>query len=164
MRRKASSGTVFVGVMAVCALSAAPSLAAVAQIREITAAGPEANAQAGITATVAAFQADLGSPNNGNAVGSQPAGRSGITWDGADNDSAPARLPPLDFFNAIAPRGLILFGGANQPPLQFQQSADATPSVSAARSHEVGYSGDVPDGVPHLQRAAPVFLAHLQRL
>ena len=126
MRRKASFGTVVVGVMAVCALSVAPSFAAVATIREVTAAGPEANAQAGITATVAAFQADLSSPNNGNAVGTQPSGRRQITWDGADNDSAPARLQP-DFFNAVAPRGVIFGGG--DPRITFQQSADATPSV-----------------------------------
>ncbi len=80
---------------------------------------------ADITATVAAFQADLGGANNGNTVGSQATGRRQITWDGADNDSAPARLP-ADFFNAVAPRGAI-FGG--DPRITFQVSADATPAV-----------------------------------
>lgn len=117
--------------MAIAALAASlqPSAASITTpvrvIREATAAGPEANAQVGIQATVDAFRADLGDPNNGNTVGSQPAGRRQITWDGADNDSAPARLPG-DFFNAIAPRG-ALFGGSAR--IQFQQSADATPSV-----------------------------------
>ncbi len=101
------------------------STAAVSTIREVTAAGPQANAQAGIQAAVDAFRADLGDPNNGNAVGSQGAGRRQITWDGGDNDAAPARLP-ADFFNAIAPRGAI-FGG--DPRIQFQVSADATPAV-----------------------------------
>lgn len=95
--------------------------AAILAIREATAAGPEANAQTGIQATVDAFRADLGGINNGNTVGSQGTGRREITWDGADNDSAPARLT-ADFFNSIAPRGAI-FGG--DPRLQFQQSADA---------------------------------------
>ncbi len=94
-------------------------------IREATAAGPQANAQVGIQATVDAFRADLGNPNNGNAVGSQGPGRRQITWDGGDNDAAPARLPS-DFFNAVAPRGAI-FGG--DPRNQFQVSADATPAV-----------------------------------
>ncbi|HKQ48818.1 MAG TPA: hypothetical protein VJZ71_12170 [Phycisphaerae bacterium] len=94
-------------------------------IFEATAAGPEANAQAGIQATVDAFRAALGDPNNGNAVGSQGSGRRQITWDGADNDAAPARLP-ADFFNAIAPRGAI-FGGDSR--ISFQVSADATPAV-----------------------------------
>jgi len=95
-------------------------------IREATAAGPQANAQAGIQATVNAFRADIGNPNNGNAVGSQGAGRREITWDGGDQDSAPARLPK-DFFNAIAPRGVIV--GDNDPRSQFQISADAAPAV-----------------------------------
>lgn len=90
-------------------------------IREATAAGPEANAQAGIQATVDAFRADLGDPNNGNAVGNQGAGRRQITWDGGDNDAAPARLP-ANFFNAIAPRGAIF---DTDPRIQFQVSADA---------------------------------------
>src|SRR5687767_2003246 len=97
-------------------------------IREASAAGPEANARAGIAATVAAFQADLGDPNNGNTAGSQGAGRRQITWDGADNDSAPSRLPG-DFFNAIAPRGALMEG---DPRIQFQQSADAANATSTA--------------------------------
>ena len=88
---------------------------AVATIREATGPNPTS-----IQATVDAFRADLGDPNNGNTVGSQGGGRRQITWDGADNDSAPSRLP-TDFFNAIAPRGVI-FGG--DPRIQFQQSAD----------------------------------------
>lgn len=99
--------------------------AAVSIIREATAAGPQASAQAGIQATFDAFRADLGSVNNGNAVGSQGTGLRLITWDGGDNDAAPARLPG-DFFNAIAPRGAV-FGG--DPRLQFQVSADTTPAV-----------------------------------
>lgn len=98
---------------------------AVATIREATAAGPQANAQAGIQAAFDAFRADLGNPNNGNAVDSQGAGRRQITWDGGDNDAAPARLPG-DFFNAIAPRGAIF---NSDPRIQFQVSADATPAV-----------------------------------
>ena len=97
--------------------AAAPASADVATLREATAANP-----AGIQAAVDAFRGDLGEPNNGNTVGTQPLGRRQITWDGADNDSAPSRLP-ADFFNSIAPRGAIL--GAGDPRIQFQQSADA---------------------------------------
>lgn len=95
----------------------------VATIREATAAGPTANT--GIQATVDAFRADLGTPVNGNTVGSQGAGRREITWDGGDNDAAPARLPN-NFFNAIAPRGVIFNG---DPRIQFQVGADTTPAV-----------------------------------
>jgi hypothetical protein len=111
------------------ALSTARAHGAVDIVREATAAGPEASAQAGIAATVAAFQADLGNPNNGNAVGTQPAGRRQITWDGADNDSAPARLP-ADFFNAIAPRGAVFRG--LDARAQFQQSADSSNATSTS--------------------------------
>lgn len=118
-------GSTALALLIACALVGATSAhasvtCAVRTIREAAAAGPESAARAGIQATVDAFRADLGDPNNGNAVGTQPAGRRLITWDGADNDSAPARFP-ADFFNAIAPRGAILGG---DPRIQFQQSAD----------------------------------------
>ncbi len=108
------------------AVAITPAFGAVATIREATAAGPEANARVGIQAAVDVFRTDLGDPNNGNFVGDQGAGRRAATWDGADNDSAPARMPG-NFFNAVAPRGLVM--GGTDPRIAFQQSADATPSV-----------------------------------
>jgi hypothetical protein len=102
------------------------ALADVATIREATAAGPQANAQAGIQATVDAFRADLGDPLNGNSTGSQDSGRREISWDGGDNDAAPARLP-ADFFNAVAPRGAVVRGFDKNAI--FQVSADSTPAV-----------------------------------
>jgi hypothetical protein len=105
-----------------------PPLVEVLTIREATAAGPQANAQVGIQGTVDAFLADLGTPNNGNAVGSQAMGRRQVTWDGSDSDAAPARMPK-DFFNAVAPRGLIVEG---DPRLQFMISADASNPANAA--------------------------------
>ena len=75
---------------------------------------------AGIQATVNAFRADMGDPNNGNTVGPLPTGRREITWDVSDGDSAPARLPG-DFFNAVAPRGAVTTG---TPRISFQVSAD----------------------------------------
>lgn len=72
--------------------------------------------------------------NNGNTIGDQGAGRRQITWDGADNDSAPARLPK-DFFNAVAPRGASIFSAENDDDfdrLQVQQSADSTNPTGTA--------------------------------
>jgi len=97
-------------------LSVTPS---VANIREATGADAAA-----IQAAVDAFRADLGGANNGNTPGAQASGQRAITWDGADNDAAPARLPG-DFFNAIAPRGALINGGDNGR-IQFQVSADDT--------------------------------------
>lgn len=111
------------------------SMTAQAQtIREATAAGPQANAQVGIQATVDAFRGDLGNPNNGNAVGSQGAGRRQITWDGSDSSSAPA-LMPGDFFNAVAPRGAICRGDAR---IQFQISADGVGNNPTDTAEEFG--------------------------
>ena len=97
--------------------------AEIVSIREATAVGPQANAQAGIQATIDAFRGDLGDPNNGNTVGSQESGRRQVTWDGGDNDSAPARMP-RDFFNAVAPRGIVVQG--LDARAQFQISADSS--------------------------------------
>jgi hypothetical protein len=119
-RRRLAAALLAVSLLA--AGSAHAVTCPVRTIREATAAGPEANAQAGLLATVDAFRADLGEPNNGNAVDSQGSGRRQITWDGGDSDAAPARLP-ADFFNAVAPRGAILGG---DPRLQLQVSADAS--------------------------------------
>lgn len=117
------------GAVAAALATAAPAAADVATLREATATNA-----AGIQATVDAFRADLGDPNNGNTVGTQPAGRRQVTWDGADNDSAPSRLP-ADFFNAVAPRGIIL--GAGDPRITFQQSADA--ANATATPEEFGH-------------------------
>ena len=92
-----------------------PPLAKVLSITESTGVDPT-----GISASVDAFRTALGGANNGNAVGSQPDGRREITWDAGDADSAPSYMP-ADFYNAIAPRGVILGGDAR---LYFQQSAD----------------------------------------
>jgi hypothetical protein len=102
------------GVIAGLAFAAAPAGAAPVVRQAVGADAPA------IQATVDQFRADLGEPNNGNTSGSQPTGRRQITWDGADADSAPSRLPG-NFFNAVAPRGAILGG----PTDAFQVSADA---------------------------------------
>ena len=108
--------TLSAGLAIAAALAVAPAPAAAAPVVR-QAVGANA---AAIQAVVDQFRADLGDPNNGNTLGSQPAGRRQITWDGADADSAPSRLPG-NFFNAVAPRGAILGG----PTDAFQVSADA---------------------------------------
>lgn len=60
------------------------------------AAGADA---ASIQAAVDAFRNDVGNPNNGNAVGTQPAGRREINWDGGGAASPPSLdgIPNLRF-------------------------------------------------------------------
>ncbi|MCB0352843.1 MAG: hypothetical protein KDD64_04935 [Bdellovibrionales bacterium] len=117
-------------------LLSSPSLAEIATIREATASGPQANAQAGIQATVDAFRNDLGNPNNGNAVGSQTSGRRQVTWDGGDSSSAPAIMPG-DFFNAVAPRGIIIRGENGRG--QFQMSADGVGNNPTSTPEQFGH-------------------------
>lgn len=132
---KAAKSHIIPLVLAALLATSSFCLAEVATIREGTAAGPQANAQSGIQSTVDAFRSDLGGANNGNAVGSEDSGRREVSWDGADNDAAPARLPS-DFYNAIAPRGIKfrcidVSDPENESDArgQFQVSADSTPAV-----------------------------------
>ena len=100
--------------------AATPAQAATVEtIREATGADPAA-----ITATVGAFRADMGEPNNGNTTGSLPSGRREINWEVSDTDAAPARFPG-DFFNSFVRRGAVV----STPTNGFQVSADATPAV-----------------------------------
>jgi hypothetical protein len=58
------------------------------------------NTVASIQATVDAFRAALGDPNNANAPGPLPGGRREINWDGGGStDTAP--LPPVTPFNVF---------------------------------------------------------------
>jgi hypothetical protein len=76
---------------------------------------------AGLATTVDAYRALLGAPNNGSALGSQPAGRREINWDGTpDAFSSPNRLP-RDFFNTTVPRGAVFNSNAGA---NFQVSAN----------------------------------------
>jgi PEP-CTERM motif len=62
-----------------------------------------------IQATVDAFRASVGNPNNGNVVGSQPAGRREINWDGG-GAAAPFQTfaSPMETFNTPpVARGLV---------------------------------------------------------
>src|SRR5262245_3485298 len=59
----------------------APGLVTAQSVQEVTVAGPQANAQAGIQASVDAFRNALGNPNNGNTPGPLASGRREITWD-----------------------------------------------------------------------------------
>lgn len=118
LRRGGRPGSRCAVIALAASFSSLPAAAQVLTIREATATLPD-----GIQATVDAFRADLGDPNNGNARGSQGSGRRQVTWDGGDNDAAPARLPG-DFFNLVAPRGIEFPGQSN-----LQVSADASPAV-----------------------------------
>ena len=60
-----------------------------------------------IAAAVNEFRARLGT-NNGNAIGEQPGGRREVNWDGVPATLTNNDLFPGDFFNVVAPRGLLL--------------------------------------------------------
>jgi hypothetical protein len=108
-------------------LSAAPAAAAAPSFTRIEGAAADA---AGLQPTVDAYRALLGEPNNGSTLGSQPAGRREINWDGTpDAESAP-NLLPRDFFNTTVPRGAVFSSTTNQ----FQVSADSdNPTWTAVR-------------------------------
>ncbi|MEJ3743714.1 hypothetical protein WEI85_41985 [Actinomycetes bacterium KLBMP 9797] len=116
----ATAAAASVGIVAL----APPASAAVSKIE-----GTAANA-ASLTPIVNAYRALLGDPNNGSALGSQPAGRREINWDGTpDAQSSPNQLP-RDFFNTTVPRGVV-FSNANN---RFQVSADsANPTTTPVR-------------------------------
>lgn len=117
----ATAAATSVGIVAL----APPASAAVTKIE-----GTAANA-AGLTPTVNAYRALLGDPNNGSALGSQPAGRREINWDGTpDAQSSPNQLP-RDFFNTTVPRGAVFSNNAGN---RFQVSADsANPTNTPVR-------------------------------
>ena len=62
------------------------------------------NTTASIQATVDAFRAQLGNPNNGNAAGTT-GGRREINWDGGGSATT-ATSGSLTTFNTAVPRGL----------------------------------------------------------
>ncbi len=63
-------------------------------------------ASGAIEGAVAEFRALLGNPNNGAAIGEQPAGRREINWDGVPVGLTNISHFPANFFNGISPRGL----------------------------------------------------------
>jgi hypothetical protein len=117
------------GVLAAVLPMATPASAATTKPSFTKVKGAAANA-AGLTATVDAFRALLGEPNNASGPPAQ-AGRREINWDGTpDAQSAPNLLPP-DFFNTVVPRGAVFASGAGN---RFQVSADDdNPTGTAVR-------------------------------
>ena len=76
---------------------------------------------AAIQAAVDQFRTDVGSPNNGNATGSQAGGRREINWDGGGAAAPAAQFPiPMTTFSS---RGSIFF----TPGTGFEQSGQPTP-------------------------------------
>jgi len=84
-----------VGMRALC-IAATASLIPLATAAPIVLSGAGADAAA-IQATVDAFRAALGDPDNGSAPGSQGAGRREVTWD-EGGDAA-----PQEFFSGVPP-------------------------------------------------------------
>jgi hypothetical protein len=80
---------------------------------------------AGLALTVNPFRAELGSPNNLDAVGSQPSGRREINWDGVPDSAAAPNNLAADFFNTTKPRGVVV----STPGTAFQVSADTSSSA-----------------------------------
>lgn len=79
---------------------------------------------ADVTSLVTEFRNILGEPNNGSALGTQPAGRREINWDGVPDEFAAPNFLPGDFFNAAAApraRGAIF----STPGTGIQVSADS---------------------------------------
>jgi hypothetical protein len=83
-----------------------------------SAAGADA---ASVLATVDAFRAVLGDPNNGTTAGSQPSGRREINWDGG-GAGAPATVFPIPM-TAFANRGNVY----TTPGTGFEISGQPTP-------------------------------------
>ncbi|MBM3486399.1 MAG: hypothetical protein FJX67_07160 [Alphaproteobacteria bacterium] len=92
-------------------IASALAVAGSASALVFTAAGGN---PAAIQATVDAFRAALGSPNNANALGPVDGGRREINWDGA---AAPFVMAP-DLFNAVVRRGAVFA----TPGTGFRQS------------------------------------------
>jgi hypothetical protein len=83
-----------------------------------SAAGADA---ASVLATVDAFRAVLGDPNNGTTAGSQPSGRREINWDGG-GAGAPATVFPIPM-TTFANRGNVY----TTPGTGFEISGQPTP-------------------------------------
>jgi hypothetical protein len=79
----------------------------------------------GISGTVDAFRADLGTLNPNNA-GSFGTGRREINWDGVPDSSAAPNSLPGNFFNVSSPRGVIF----STPGTGFEVSANAINSTA----------------------------------
>ena len=90
-----------------------------------------AGSAAALTPTVDAYRTLLGNPNNGSALGSQPAGRREINWDGTPDAQSAPNLLPANFFNTTVPRGAVFSSAAGN---KFQVSADsANPTNTPVR-------------------------------
>lgn len=104
------------GLVLVAGLMTATSAGAQPVVREATGADAAA-----IQATVDAFRADLGNPNNANAAGSQAGGRREINWDGG-GAAAPATKFPIPM-TTFSNRGAIFV----TPGSGFEISGQPTP-------------------------------------
>jgi hypothetical protein len=84
---------------------------------------------AAIQAAVDQFRAALGDPNNGNAPGSQPAGRREVNWDGGGDAALAAVFPsPMNNFNAGGTtRGLVSTTPVTGPGIALTQSGQPSP-------------------------------------
>jgi len=110
--------------LVIAAITVAAPNTSIASFIPFTAAGDSTNAS--IQATVDAFRAAIGNPNNGNAAGSS-SGRREINWDGGGaTTSSPGATPFTVFFNT---RG----AGITTPGTGFLQ----TPLDSAANAPEL---------------------------
>ncbi len=111
--------------LAALLLTPTPTLAGTL-VRQATGFSP-----AEIQAAVGSFRTDLGNPNNGNAIGPLDAGRREINWDGAPVAAPPASTP-ADFFNTVAPRGVVY----SSPGSGFQTSGSNGDPLTVDRAVE----------------------------
>ncbi|MFI5838296.1 hypothetical protein ACIA8K_01070 [Catenuloplanes sp. NPDC051500] len=122
IRRRLVAVAITAGAVSAALLPTGPASAAPASFTKIQGAASNA---AGLQQTVDLYRTLLGEPNNGSLVGTQPAGRREINWDGTpDAQSSPNQLP-RDFFNTTVPRGAVFSGAPS-----FQVSADSSNPTS----------------------------------
>ena len=115
--------------------TSAPASAQAAAAPSFTKIEGAAGTAAGLQATVDAYRALLGEPNNGSTPGSQPGGRREINWDGTPDAQSAPNLLPRDFFNTTVPRGAVFSTAAGN---KFQVSADSdNPTQTAVRFGDI---------------------------
>lgn len=84
-----------------------------------------------VTNAISDFRTLLGSPDNGDATGSQAGGRREISWDNVPANLTNVDSYPEDFFNTNSPRGVILTFPAGGFRVSDNDFSDVNPTYDA---------------------------------